>query len=131
MMTQQEELYLMQNERSDCMNDQEFKVGDKVISSAVSGFGSQVIGTVVKITEKRKDVVVDFGNYKETYDRTGWQKGGDIWYKSKIQLVTPEIEKDIRQKSLIRECKEKFKNTKITYEQAVKILEILESGETI
>ena len=109
------------------MNDQEFKVGDKVISSNVSGFGSQVTGTVVKVTEKRKDVVVDFGNYKETYDKTGWQKGGDIWFKSTIRLLTPEIEEDIRQKNIIYKCKEKLKNAKITYEQAVKILEVLES----
>ena len=109
------------------MNDQEFKVGDRVISSAASGFGSQVIGTVVKITEKRKDVVVDFGNYKETYDRTGWQKGGDIWFKSTIKLLTPERAERIRRDHVIYKCKEKFKNAKITYEQAVKILEILES----
>ena len=43
-----------------------FKVGDKVSRNK-----TQCIGTVVKITDKRKDVVVDFGNFKETYTQNG------------------------------------------------------------
>lgn len=37
----------------------EFNVGDKVVMS--NRMSRKTIGTVIKITEKRKDVVVDFG----------------------------------------------------------------------
>lgn len=109
-------------------NNLNLKIGDKVIRNYGNSLPTS-IGIVVNITEKRGDYVVDFGNYKETYDKRGWQKGGDIWYRSTIKLLTPEIEEDIRRKNIMYKCKEKFKNTEITYEQAVKILEILESGK--
>ena len=99
------------------------KVGDKVIRSKTNS-----IGTVVKITEKRKDVVVDYGNYQETYRPDGWQKTSDIYFASSIELLTPELEEELNKKQVIKRCQEKFKNQVITYEQAIKILDILELG---
>ena len=101
------------------------KVGDKVITKRFCGMGSRSIGTIVKITPKRQDIVVDFGNYQETFDKTGWQKGGDIWYKSWIELLTPEIEKELQDAAMIRKCKDVFNKTKLTPELAKKILEVL------
>ena len=109
------------------MFNEEFKVGDKVIRNYTTPNGRYIIGTVVKITDKRKDVVVDYGNFKETYNSTGTQKGGgSIWSTSFIQLLTPEIEESIRKSRLISQCKKEFEAKKdLTLEQAEKILEIL------
>ena len=101
----------------------DFNVGDKVITRYINtGYGS--IGTVIKITPKRQDIVVDFGNYTETFDKTGWQKGG-AWHKSSIKSLTPEIEKELQDIALIKKCKDVFNKTKLTPELAAKILEIL------
>lgn len=101
------------------------KIGDKVIRNYRSRYPTS-IGTVVNITKKRGDVVVDYGNYKETYTSDGWQRGGDIWSRSCIQLLTPEIEEEIRQSNLIKKCRDAFEKKKdLTATQAEKILEIL------
>ena len=103
----------------------EFKVGDKVITKPFGGMGSRSIGTIVKITPKRQDIVVDFGNYQETFDKTGWGKGGDVWYRDSIELLTPEIKKELQDAAMIRKCKDVFNKTKLTPEIAAKILEVL------
>jgi len=103
----------------------EFKIGDKVIRNYRSGYLTS-IGTVVNITKKRGDVVIDYGNYKETYTSNGWQRGGDIWSRSRIQLLTPEIEEEILQGNLIKKCRDTFEKKKdLTADQAERILEIL------
>lgn len=112
------------------MNKTEFKVGDKVVRNFYHAGTHDIgtdIGTIVKITSKRKDIVVDYGNYKETYDMNGWQKSASIWYQSRIILLTPEIEKEITNKIIIDKCKSIFSKTKLTVDQATKILEILEN----
>ena len=101
-----------------------FHVGDKVVRNYQSD-NSCAVGTITKITEKRKDVVVDFGSYIERYDLNGWQKTGDVWFMSRIYLLTPEIEKEMEETKIIKRCCNEFAKTNITYEQAVKILKIL------
>ena len=51
-----------------------FKIGDKVIRNYKNALPTS-IGTVINITKKRGDVVVDYENYKETYRSDGWQRG--------------------------------------------------------
>lgn len=105
-----------------------FNIGDKVIRNYRNSLSTS-IGTVVNITKKRRDVVVDYGNYKETYRSDGWQRGGDIWTRSTIQLLTPEIEERIRQVDLIRKCRDIFEKKKdLTADQAERILVILTEG---
>ena len=102
-----------------------FNIGDKVIRNYDIALPTS-IGTVVNITKIRKDVVVDYGNYKETYSSDGWQRGGDIWTRSTIQLLTPEIQEDIRKINLIRKCRDTFEKKKdLTADQAERILAIL------
>ena len=101
-----------------------FKIGDKVIRNYKNSLPTS-IGTVVNITQKRGDVVVDYGNYKETYRSDGWQKGGDIWTQSSIQLLTPEIEERIRRINLIRKCRNIVEKKNLTADQAERILAIL------
>lgn len=102
-----------------------FNIGDKVIRNYGNSLSTS-IGTVVNITKKRGDVVVDYGNYKETYRYDGWQRGGDIWTRSTIQLLTPEIQEEIRKINLIQKCRDTFKKKKnLTADQAERILVIL------
>ena len=105
-----------------------FNIGDKVIRNYRNSMPTS-IGTVVNITKKRGDVVVDYGNYKETYSSYGRQRGGDIWTRSVIQLLTPEIQDDIRKINIIRKCRSIFEKKKdLTADQAEKILAILAEG---
>jgi len=107
------------------MNDQKFKIGDKVIRNWRDGRPT-LVGTVINITPKRGDVVVDYGNFKEKYSSYGWQKGGDVWTTSTIELLTPEIEEQIYRFRLIRKCRDTFEKKKdLTADQAEKILAIL------
>ena len=104
----------------------EFKVGDKVVTTR-----SRVVGTVIRITPKRKDVVVDFGNYQSIFRSDGWQKGSDIWSVTIIEPLTPEIEQEIKEKRIIYKCKTIFHNKEkyLTFDQAARILEVLEDEE--
>lgn len=45
-----------------------FNIGDKVIRNYRNSLPTS-IGTVVNITQKRRDVVVDYGNYVEIFGR--------------------------------------------------------------
>lgn len=103
--------------------DQKFKVGDKVSRNKTS-----CIGTVVKITEKRKDVVVDYGNFKETYNLSGWQKGADVWTGSTIYLLTPELQKSIEDAKIVERCKKMLDAAKagLTPDKARKIIGLME-----
>lgn len=105
---------------------EKFNVGDKVVIN-----GTITIGTVIKITPKRKDVVVDYGRFKSTYGLDGYEKGTDIWHSSKIILLTPEIEKQIADYKTITKCKDMFQRTKLTADQAVRIIDILSEEEKI
>ena len=107
----------------DC--DLNLKIGDRVIRNYDNSLPTS-IGVVVNITQKRGDYIVDYGSYKETYRSDGWQRGGDTWTRSHIQLLTPEIEEHIRQINLVRKCREEFNRKKdLTADQAARILEIL------
>lgn len=104
----------------------EFKVGDKVVTTR-----SRAVGTVIRITPKRKDVVVDFGNYQGTFRPDGWEKGGDVWSATIIEPLTPEIEREIKQNTIINKCKKLFqaKERNLTFDQAARILEVLEDED--
>ena len=106
-----------------------FSVGDKVVCCHY-GYGEKQIGTVVRVTEKRKDIIVDFGRYKETFGADGFRKSSDVWHNSYLKLLTPEIEEEIRRSKLIRECRNTFdeKCKHLTANQAEKILAILNEG---
>lgn len=108
----------------------EFKVGDKVVKNYNGKNCTGDIGTVIKITQKRKDIIVDFGDYKETYRSNGYTKSTNAWYTNHIEHLTPEMENHMKENALIRKCERVFEKADITFEQAKKILEILEGDET-
>lgn len=109
------------------MEDVKFAVGNKVVGEFYMGVIR--IGTVINITDKRKDVVVDFGNFKETYRCDGYQRGGDAFTRSHITLLTPEIEQEIKDHKLILKCRKTFEKYKLTADQAARILEILNENK--
>ena len=101
-----------------------FKVGDKV--SLNKGL---TIGTVIKITEKRQDVVVDFGRYCKKFSQTGREIGGDTWYSDTIYPLTEALEKEILDKKTVAKCKKILSdasNYNITPDKARKIINFFE-----
>lgn len=103
----------------------EFCVGDKVIC------GNRV-GTITKITPKRKDIKVDFGDYTSVFGASGWTRG-DIWNKQHIVKWTPELQKKIDDMSAIRRCQNLFEKASrdkmLTPDMARDIIEILARKE--
>ena len=70
-----------------------FKVGQKVVIKTRHGYG--MAGTVLKITKKRKDVVVQFPTCKVSYNERGFEKGADVWSMSYIVPLTEDIEEEM------------------------------------
>ena len=102
-----------------------FKVGDKV--SLNKGL---TIGTVIRITEKRQDVIVDFGRYCKKFSRTGSEiGGGDSWHFDIIYPLTEKLEKEILDKRTVAKCKKILSdasNYNITPDKARKIINFFE-----
>ena len=84
-----------------------FEVGQRVVIKTRHGYG--MVGTVLRITEKRKDVVVQFSNYKANYGLDGWEKGADVWSMSRIVPLTEDVEEEIAHLEKISKCRELLK----------------------
>ena len=80
----------------------EFYVGQKVISASRDGYGA--IGTVVKITKKRKDVVVQFPSWTKTFRGDGVNRQSDTWHRSWIEPLTQEIVEELNRKNKAAKC---------------------------
>lgn len=102
----------------------EFKVGDKV-----SYNGSAYFGTVVKITDKRKDVVVKFNTYTETYNSNGWNKSKDPYDTHYIVPLDEELIKQLKGEALVMRTKKLLDEAKknLTPDKAKRIVEFLEN----
>lgn len=79
-----------------------FEPGQKVVIKTRHGYG--MVGTVLKITEKRKDVVVQFPTCKVSYNERGFERGADVWSMSYIVPFTEDIEKEIAHAIKIDKC---------------------------
>ena len=99
-----------------------FNVGDKVSRNRTS-----CIGTVVKITDKRKDVVVDYGSFKETYREDGMLRGCDVWNVIYIVPLTKELQQKIEDEKMVRKCKALLDRAKrkVSTDNAKRIIEFL------
>lgn len=113
----------------------ELKIGDKVTyhyDNLWSGKGLQIC-TVVKITEKRKDIVVTTGKTQMTFDRIGSARNGDAYNRSYITKTTDEDVSEIQNAIAVRKCirlfEEHRKAEKITAEMAKKIIAIFEEAD--
>lgn len=109
------------------MDEYEFKVGDRVSLN-----GRNYIGTIVRITKKRGDIVAQFGDtkYEMTFDKDGREKGGGVWNTSRILPLTPELKQKFYGQDLLKECRNKFdtvvKSGKMTVGMLNDIMKILE-----
>lgn len=105
-----------------------FKVGDLVVDSRM-----EHVGKVVSVSEKRGDVTVDYDHFRQTYNSAGWKRGGDSFYKSYIEELTPEIKKRLMDKAEIVGCIRLFETMKstLTAEQARKIRNILNGTDLV
>lgn len=97
----------------------DIKVGDKVL---VQGRFSKSVQTVEKITPK--------GNIRVSngalYDISGSEKTKDVWNSTTIVPLTPELEEQLHKEVVVARAIKAMHDTKtLTYNQAVKIMEIL------
>ncbi len=113
----------------------ELKIGDRVTYhfDNWTGKGLQIC-TVVKITDKRRDIVVKTSKGTQmTFDRTGFARRSDIYNKSYITKTTDDDFSEIQNTMAIRKCLRLFdehcKADKITAEMARKINLIFEEAD--
>ena len=98
------------------------KAGDDVI---ISNRYIQFVGTVEKITPAGKIKVNGF-----MFRKDGSQVSSDRWCLTRLLEATPEAVRKISEDKAIRKALNAAHDLKdITYEQAVKILAVLESNE--
>ena len=101
----------------------EFQVGQTVVRYSYGDITA--IGTIIKISPKRKDITVEFKNFTETFDSTGYKR--ERWASCQIAPMTDEIKRELADKSIIRLCISTFEKAKsnLSVESAKAILEIL------
>ena len=102
------------------------KVGDKVLfMSWFQRTVTEKIATVIKVTPTgriRVDVAPEIQFTKNGYEM-GKLRG--IYTRRQLFVLTPEKEKELAEKDVIRRCKAVFDKTDLTYKQAQRILSIL------
>ena len=101
------------------MDEHKFSVGQLVVTTNDS------IGTVKRITPTGRVVVRFESGYEETYRKDGSAFSNDIWSYERIVPLTDERLRQIYEKETVKKCRKMFEETKLTYDQAVRILEIL------
>ena len=106
------------------MNDLDnIKVGDKVIWEN-SMATHREIATVVGITPTGR-IKIDKSN--KYFRKSGCEITSDIWHSSRIYLYTEELAEEIKRKRIVNKAFSLMRNAReITYEQAEKIIDILE-----
>lgn len=105
------------------------EVGEEVLYRPASFHKIEKIATVTRVTPTGR-IKIDksertFNQYGRSMGDSGWG-GNDYIYK-----LTPEKKKELMEKEVIHKCMARFDECKdnLTYEQAKKILGILEAEE--
>lgn len=105
------------------------EVGEEVLYCPASFRKIEKIATVTRVTPTER-IKIDksertFNQYGRSMGDSGW-RGNDYIYK-----LTPEKKKELIEKEVIHKCLARFDECKdnLTYEQAKKILRILEAEE--
>lgn len=106
----------------------EYKIGETVIITQRGCRSRKSVGKVQEIT-KAGNVRVD----GILYNKSGEQRGGDIWWGNWIKPATAEEIEEVRKERIVQRCRDKMndltqKEGLLTHELAVKILEIIEKG---
>lgn len=108
------------------MKELNVKVGDKVAYYSRGFFRTSSICTVSRVTPTGRIRLKEHEGI--VFDKYGKEMGKiDPWaIRDTISELTPEVEKQIIEENTIKQCLQEMHNIKeITYENAVKILEIL------
>lgn len=106
------------------MEELKVKVGDKVLYNHWHFGTTEEIVTVTKVTPTGR-IKIDFCDTQ--FDKYGRQIGRrDSYSSSSISIPTDEDYKRIMQRRVISKAKSLMENVKLTYEQAVEIIKILE-----
>ncbi len=110
------------------MKELNVKVGDEVCYIPSSVFPTKLIAKVTKVTPTGR-ISIDL-SYSQ-FDKFGCQIGRDSYHISQIYELTSDEKRGILEKNFIRRCINEFhaKKETITYDQAVKIMKILNEGE--
>lgn len=108
--------------------NEKFEVNDRVV---IDGGKRQIVGTVIRISPKRGDIIVKWDNNDHatsTFDKCGCSKG-DAWHINWITHYTVEIQKAWDKERVKIICMYRLdelrKADKITYELAQQILDII------
>ena len=113
------------------MSRKQFKLGDKVVLIK-PGMGNVRAGTVTRITSKSKNIIVDFGVYKQSFTSDGILKNKDGYFlDGKIRHITPKIERELLEESTINKCRLLLDENKLTYDEAMQIINILEKNDEL
>lgn len=107
------------------MEELKVKVGDKLLYRH-SHWSNRVerIETVTRVTPTGR---IRIEGRDCQFDKYGKELGGDAWSgRAYLSIPTDEDYKRIRETETISKAESLMKNAKLTYEQAVKIIEILE-----
>lgn len=100
------------------------KVGDKVLYHHWHITTTEAIATVTRVTPTGR-IRIDFCDTQ--FDKYGRQIGGkDSYGSSRISVPTDDDYKRIKENMAISKAESLMKNVKLTYEQAVEIIKILE-----
>lgn len=106
------------------MGELKVKVGDKVLYNHWYFGTTEAIATVTKVTPTGR-IRIDFCDTQ--FDKYGRQIGRRNSYSnSSISIPTEKDYKRIRENETISKAESLMKNTKVTYEQEVEIIKILE-----
>lgn len=107
------------------MEELKVKVGDKVLYR-YNHWGSRIerIETVVKVTPTGR---IRISGKDCQFNKCGEEMGVDAWHGGAyLSIPTEDDYKRIRENEAISKAESIMKNAKLTYDQAVKIIEILE-----
>ena len=107
-----------------------FRIGDRVVLQK-PGIGNVRVGIVKSITPKLNNILVDFGSYKQTFKLNGELKNREGYFlDGKIAPLTSKIEQQLLEASTINKCRLLLEN-KLTYDEAVQIINILEKNDEL
>lgn len=89
------------------MTEQRFQVGQTVVVVSGAAKDTYTFAQVVRVTPSGQ-IVVRKGGYETKFNSNGRELGGNSWSSSYLTEITPEIEEDIKRRTLLSQIS-KFK----------------------
>ena len=111
------------------MSELNVKVGDRVVYNSGGMYATDEIAEVIRVTPTGR---IKINKSELNFDKYGKEMGkGSPWTpRSYLRELTPELEEEIIEKATIMRCFKEMRNTvRLSYPQAIKILEALGKGD--